>query len=1332
MAKQRFWIVNSSGNVFTLCTENRYFKEVGKDQGGIKIKRVSACESCAWGIGHDQQVYTYICTTDVPIRVVETIYENQRWAPWSGFSNKNLLRTDRSNWSNESGDQSRTREELTLPSEYWEWEEDWFIDENFKGEVTDRGGWQYATDFPRQYSPEPKTLSMVRKRKWLRFRKYVATGKWAKINVEDIEVEDNSFIDIAVGGFNLPGQPPGFLSVWTITINGKVYVRKNVCINCPEGDSWEHIPTDTLGLVNISVGPTGLVWAVTWDGLVLVRLGINRDNVYGATWCEIPYPKENTRMMQIALGTNSLWALSREGKVWFRKGIDGDQAWFNKQSAIGTSWVEMVGEFCHISLTPNDQVFAIGLNDRKPYFRTGVNASDLGGKTWQPLFLQEDINRLKHASSSCSQSLDETDDVSSEYTYLGTPRGTPRGTPISMTSIPEHDNFRKTYTSDKTECLSIPMCAMVPTTNTIFTNSEKSNCDINLDNVSHVNQNINSTLCDDIFIKGSNLSNISNEMENISNGNTPISTGTISNNNENVNSSDVNTLSSDGNTPTSNGNTPISNGNNSGSIEIGTISNDNGNIPEKSAMTACDNNESEIKQINNNGKNIIKTNSDDPFSDDRNDTESDEIMNFVTDIDEDDEPSIESDNVNVQSNFHVCDAVCDDTSIMSVDKTYGTEEELNVFPKESINMLSMVPCKTISHSAPGSISVTPTSEIEVTEMFTLTPAMPRHFWVWFSGMGCYIEDPSSVKWLQTRRDSESSIDSSNIKQIISPNLRAVLLNKLCHRNIVEVQQFQYIEQAVDKTSWMKKSSMKWYRYGYRANWEDVTVELEQGLQEGTGGAITIHYCPRGKPVIMQINLSDIVCIKKIADPNLQPVFKIHTADKTNKVQPYLMMTSSEAETDEWLSTLLSANAKEWKLKQSVKPGSIWSTTLRGDVYVHQPNSSNVKFYEMYWGQLGGHLKKIETSSAGVTWALGYDYTPWVYTGGFGGGLFRATSAMSKDCHQQTDTRTIYTYENQKWYPVIGYTNKGFLTDCYDWSDSTGRQDRSKETIKLPSSHWQWSCEWCIDFDAPGKVDQEGWQYSGNFNKPFHPQPGIRDRVRRRRWYRKCRLSTVGPWYNTGPTTLRDISLQIDPITSITQQIVLWGVGINGNVLCRVGITMKNPQGESWINIATDLPFTSVSLGGNYRAWGVAKDGSVWYRPGVSSKCLTGTRWLQVIPPPPADAILTYVSAGQTTVWALDTKGNLWFREDITPTFPEGTRWVYICNKVYHVSVGTNDQVMIITGSNFGKNKHGNGMMYNRIGITSDTPSGTGWQMVIGDGWQYVSCRGFNNHTDDKL
>jgi len=45
--------------------------------------------------------------------------------------------------------------------------------------------------------------------------------------------------------------------------------------------------------------------------------------------------------------------------------------------------------------------------------------------------------------------------------------------------------------------------------------------------------------------------------------------------------------------------------------------------------------------------------------------------------------------------------------------------------------------------------------------------------------------------------------------------------------------------------------------------------------------------------------------------------------------------------------------------------------------------------------MGGHLRKVETCSAGVTWGIGYDNTAWVYTGGWGGSFLKGEIKQGK-------------------------------------------------------------------------------------------------------------------------------------------------------------------------------------------------------------------------------------------------------------------------------------------------------------------------------------------------
>eukprot|EP01012_Entosiphon_sulcatum_P048237 TRINITY_DN6657_c0_g1_i2.p1 TRINITY_DN6657_c0_g1~~TRINITY_DN6657_c0_g1_i2.p1 ORF type:complete len:1408 (+),score=258.18 TRINITY_DN6657_c0_g1_i2:46-4224(+) len=93
-----------------------------------------------------------------------TTFENERWFPFKGWSNK-LLATDRPGWSSIDGKQERRRERLRAPRGY-QWDGEWRIRIN---QDTDKDGWTYAVDFPvAQYAPAQTSLAMVRRREWVR------------------------------------------------------------------------------------------------------------------------------------------------------------------------------------------------------------------------------------------------------------------------------------------------------------------------------------------------------------------------------------------------------------------------------------------------------------------------------------------------------------------------------------------------------------------------------------------------------------------------------------------------------------------------------------------------------------------------------------------------------------------------------------------------------------------------------------------------------------------------------------------------------------------------------------------------------------------------------------------------------------------------------------------------------------------------------------------------------------------------------------------------------------------------------------------------------------
>lgn len=65
------------------------------------------------------------------------VYSCQRWNPVDGFSER-LLPSDRWQWSDVTGLQHQPLDSFQLPSSSWEWESDWYVDENFEGEPTEK------------------------------------------------------------------------------------------------------------------------------------------------------------------------------------------------------------------------------------------------------------------------------------------------------------------------------------------------------------------------------------------------------------------------------------------------------------------------------------------------------------------------------------------------------------------------------------------------------------------------------------------------------------------------------------------------------------------------------------------------------------------------------------------------------------------------------------------------------------------------------------------------------------------------------------------------------------------------------------------------------------------------------------------------------------------------------------------------------------------------------------------------------------------------------------------------------------------------------------------
>lgn len=400
MPSSVLFATNNEGRVYALSTSSSAWKE---SYSGMEFKKISAIPSFLWSIGGDRQVYVHVHGMDVPIRVKEESYENERWYPVEGFS-KSLLPTDRPKFSNVDGTVDRTIDKIRLPSMAWNWENDWHLDLTFNGQNLDHDGWTYALDFPATFQGKKSWNTCVRRRKWMRFRRYSALNSWCAVAPLHKDPTQEPFMDLSVGGTNVPGAKLGTFVVWSITALGRVMFRSGVSTMCPEGIRWIGINTPSnIEVSKIAVGTTGLVWAILYNGRALVRTGITRDNLTGDSWLEVKPPGSGVKLMDVSIGTSSVWCLTNDKHVWFRRGVRGDASGLSEDSAIGTGWVEMVGNISIISVAQNDQVFALGSEDRAIYYRSGVCESDPTGKKWRLIQLQMQMSRTSSTMSLVSR-----------------------------------------------------------------------------------------------------------------------------------------------------------------------------------------------------------------------------------------------------------------------------------------------------------------------------------------------------------------------------------------------------------------------------------------------------------------------------------------------------------------------------------------------------------------------------------------------------------------------------------------------------------------------------------------------------------------------------------------------------------------------------------------------------------------------------------------------------------------------------------------------------------------------------------------------------------------
>ncbi|KAM9394301.1 tectonin beta-propeller repeat-containing protein 1 [Pholidichthys leucotaenia] len=1151
------WAVDVYGRVYSLSTAGQRWERA--DDMLLELKRVTAGKGRCWGIGCDHHVYLNIMPSETPIRYKEETYENQRWNPVDGFTDT-LLPTDRWPWSDVTGMNPQPLHSFQVPSRSWEWEGDWYVDQSCGGEPSQTGGWEYAVDFPANFCPDKKWNSCVRRRRWIRYRRYIAQGTWAKIPLDNPRKPPLPLCDISCGGWEMSDQSGRYPYLWGVSQQGQVWFREGIHPRVPEGTSWEEVEAPKE-VAQLSAGPGDLLWALLWDGNLLVRTGLSLDSPAGTAWVEMESPGKEVEALHVSVGVSVVWVVTKDYKVWFRRGV-------NSHNPCGSGWISIGGEMMMVDVGLNDQVWAVG-EDRGLYFRMGVTPSEPSGNGWIPISAQ--WGKKKEVVPS-------RDDCEFGGQLTEASQGSVLSCTDSDSELGPADS--QNGTSD-TPILEAEAPSVVPLggANTLSAHQEKK------DDPLAPQQD-----CPKPFIPASD--------------------------------SFINSLVSDRDR-TSTLQLPIT----------------------------------EIPQEENKGASQA--------------------------------PVLAA----PESPGH-------DVPWMNVDLEGAEAARSARGPGSSL----------------GDGSAAATYALATLESAQGVGEEEGPVWAWISGGGCDVDASSQIGWLSPTGPLTSSL-----------SLTPVQSSAWSEQPRPQEHKEEISKKPLERSSsvWVRKGTLRWWRDWKPNRWVDVGIALEQSTKsDGRKDSIFfVYYTQYDEKKCLHVFINEVTALVPVVR-DCHYAFAVYTAERTKQRWPLVLAAQTERDMNDWLCLLTDCCCECRGITGPPSRQALWSTTSKGDIMVHQPSFSleapahTMASDLMFWRQVPGHLRCIESNSLGLVWGIGWDGTAWVYSGHYGQ---QPKPEDDIQLHQQSDVRSVHVYENQRWNPVTGYTDKGLPTDRPMWSDESGLKECTKGSTYPPSPQWSWMSEWTVDYNVPGGTDKEGWQYAADFPLTFHGHKTMKDFVRRRRWTRKCRITVRGPWQQVPPICLSDISLMPCLAQSRMEQVPVWALSDKGDVLCRLGVSPQNPAGSSWLHVGTDQPFKSISIGGANQVWAIAKDGAVFYRGSVSPQNPAGECWYHI--PSPLGQTLRQLSVGRTSVFAVDENSNLWYRQGLTPSYPQGSAWELISNNVTKVSVGPLDQVWIIADGVPGFPTETPGAVCHRLGVGPMQPKGQSWDYGIGGGWEHISVRG---------
>ncbi|TMS33371.1 hypothetical protein L596_001121 [Steinernema carpocapsae] len=318
-------------------------------------------------------------------------------------------------------------------------------------------------------------------------------------------------------------------------------------------------------------------------------------------------------------------------------------------------------------------------------------------------------------------------------------------------------------------------------------------------------------------------------------------------------------------------------------------------------------------------------------------------------------------------------------------------------------------------------------------------------------------------------------------------------------------------------------------------------------------------------------------------------------------------------------------------------------------------------------QLPGHFMAV-SSSNGLAYGISSDGELWCLSKDFD--LMREID-VDLDL-VQTDTVTEIIYEHEKKSRLSGFcTFNGRANGLYfAWSDKTELVQKRKEDCRLPSREWSWlDPDWLL-VPAPegSKEPESGWVYAKNFGEEYDRADGW---VRRREWRRRRHFSSKAPWVRIDAPPIAHVKVQNDR----SWPLFLWVLSIDGDLLCRTGITTTNHCGAAWMEIVCNEPLARISPAWNCCIWALTTSARILCRHATDIADMFTCDWAEVESPvlvntPESHPIA--ITATGAAVWVIlnDDPSILYKRIGITLTNPEGTSWMRVKSPLEISSIAT--------------------------------------------------------------